>query len=262
MSQGKVISTQPPMAGQPGPGYPGQVMAVAAPPAIPGCPVGLEYLAQLDQVLVNQQVEMMEVLTGIETKNRFQILNNQGQQIYFAQEESGLCHRICCGPQRGYVFHITDNLNQVVMRVRREFYCCRGCYICPCESCNYYNAIEDGQGNLLGYVSNLFFCCKPKFGIFDAQMQKVAEIRGGCCPIQCVCGCTGDRDFPVVESGTEAQWGTVSKVWPGALKDCFTKADNFRVAFPANMDPKKKALMLGSVFVIDMMIYEQQNNNN
>jgi len=31
-----------------------------APEAIPGCPAGLEYLTQIDQLLVNQQVELLE----------------------------------------------------------------------------------------------------------------------------------------------------------------------------------------------------------
>ena len=30
------------------------------PEAVPGCPPGLEYLTQIDQLLVNQQVELLE----------------------------------------------------------------------------------------------------------------------------------------------------------------------------------------------------------
>ena len=33
---------------------------MAAPQAIPGCPPGLEYLTQVDQLLVNQQIELLE----------------------------------------------------------------------------------------------------------------------------------------------------------------------------------------------------------
>lgn len=30
------------------------------PQPIPGCPIGLEYLSQLDQLLVHQQIELLE----------------------------------------------------------------------------------------------------------------------------------------------------------------------------------------------------------
>ena len=40
------------------------------------------------------------------------------------------------------------------------------------------------------------FCCSPRFGIFDASKNLIAEIRGPCCPCQTVC-CTADIDFPV-----------------------------------------------------------------
>ena len=48
-----------PMTGQPGGPAP-QVQWMARPQGMPGCPPGLEYLAQIDQLLVKQQVELLE----------------------------------------------------------------------------------------------------------------------------------------------------------------------------------------------------------
>lgn len=44
--------------GAPGGQQPQQWMA--RPEAIPGCPPGLEYLTQIDQLLVHQQIELLE----------------------------------------------------------------------------------------------------------------------------------------------------------------------------------------------------------
>ena len=45
---------------QPGPGRARQVQWMNRPAGVPGCPPGLEYLTQINQLLVHQQIEMME----------------------------------------------------------------------------------------------------------------------------------------------------------------------------------------------------------
>lgn len=247
---------------QPQPGQPGQpVTWMQPPPPPPGCPPGMEYLCHLDQILVKQETSLLEVLTGWEVKNKFRLLNSVGQQVYYAMEESETCNRICCGPQRGFVYHITDNMQQEVFRIRRDFECCTGANCCPCESCFYFAQIEDRNGTVLGHVSNLHWCCKPLFGIWDANKSLMAEVRGPCCPCQNVC-CTADIEMPIFDVKSNTEIGKISKQWPGLLKEMFTDSDNFRVTFPADMDVKTKALMIGAVFIVDMMLYEQKQNNN
>ncbi len=48
----------------------GAEQMMPAPPRIPNCPDGLEYLAQLGQLLIKQKVEMFEAFTGFETVNK------------------------------------------------------------------------------------------------------------------------------------------------------------------------------------------------
>ncbi|RUS70524.1 hypothetical protein EGW08_021712, partial [Elysia chlorotica] len=83
--------------------FPGQMSNV---------PSGLEYLAVVDQLIIKQEVSMFEVLAGFEAKNKYRVLNSMNQQAYWAFEESDFCHRICCGPERGFIMHITDNSQQ------------------------------------------------------------------------------------------------------------------------------------------------------
>lgn len=52
-----------------------------APPSVPNCPPGLEYLSTVDQLLVKQKVELLEVFTGFETNNKYIIKNSLGQNV-------------------------------------------------------------------------------------------------------------------------------------------------------------------------------------
>lgn len=51
-----------------------------------GAPPGLEYLTQVDQLLVKQKVEMLEAFVGFETANKYTIKNSMGQKIYYSKE--------------------------------------------------------------------------------------------------------------------------------------------------------------------------------
>jgi len=248
----------PPPGPQPGPQW------MPPPPSeysTTGCPPGLEYLTQLESVNVEQSVDILEIITGFDVQNRFKINNNLNQRVYFAQESSSTLMRLCCGPNRGFTYRVTDNNQLEVFRVVRPFECGKGCYCCPMESCRYFATVEDKNGVCLGHISNLQFCMSPTFGLYDANRELICEIRGPCCPIQNVC-CKDDIDFPVIELSSGSQNGTISKVWGGFLKEMYTKADNYRVTFPVDLDVKKKAVMISAALIMDMMIFERSKNNH
>ncbi|XP_038076557.1 phospholipid scramblase 2-like isoform X1 [Patiria miniata] len=256
-----------PIMGQPGvpgalPGQPAPTQWMPAPQSIPGCPPGLEYLTQIDQLLVHQQVELFEVFTNWETSNRYQVKNSVGQQIYFAHEESDVCQRQCCGPQRGFTMHITDNMQQEVIRVSREFKCCAGCCWCAnVDCCGFEVAVEAPVGQVVGYVRQAQSGWSPHYDILNANREPVLKIRGPCCVCQGAC-CTWDQNFNVMSTDLANEVGKVSKQWSGFVKEIYTNADNFGVSFPTDLDVKVKATLLGAVFLIDFMFFEQPKNNN
>ena len=100
------------------------------------CPVGLEYLLHVDRLSIKQQTEIMEVFTGIETANKYQVkinlseigsssikpsilppngfhkvLNAKGEQVFFAAEMRGgvcgACARQLCGSLRNFEMTLT-----------------------------------------------------------------------------------------------------------------------------------------------------------
>jgi len=227
----------------------------------PGCPPGLEYLTQLDQVLVHQQVELFEALTNIETNNRYMIKNSLGQQCYYAYEETDLCMRICCGPRRGFQFHIVDNLGNPVMRLTREFKCCAGCCWCAdADCCGFEVEVESPPGNVIGKIRQRTSFWIPHFDIRNEASETMLKIKGPCCVCSGPC-CTCDFPFEILSTSGDDTIGAITKQYSGFVKECVTKANNFSVTFPKDLDVKMKALMLGATFLIDMMFFEIKKDN-
>lgn len=252
---------QPPTQyGQP-PGPPGQQVQMAPMAAsMPGVPPGLEYLTQVNQLIIKQIIELLEVFTGWETNNKYRVFNTMGQQVYYAGEETDLCMRLCCGPGRGFTIHITDNYGKEVISVKREFKCCAGCCWCAnADCCAFELQVEAPPGQVIGYVRQEQSGWKPHYSIRDANHEKVASITGPCCV--CNAPCCGDVEFPVMSADGLTEIGKVSKQWTGAVSEYFTDADTFSVSFPQDMDVKMKATLFGAVFLIDFMYFEHNNNN-
>jgi len=228
---------------------------------IPNCPPGLEYLTLLDQIVIKQQVELLEVLTGFETRNRYRMLNSMGQQCYFAKEDSACCHRQCCGGGRGFKMRITDNANQEVLLIDRPFKCCAGCcWFANTDCCSMELTIFDSQGQTCGHVRQQRSGCVPHYLLFDANMQELGRIRGICSRM--CCPCCRDVPFPITTPDENVEIGEITKQWTGVVKEIFTDADTFCVTFPMDMDVRAKAVFVGAAFLIDFMYFENNNNNN
>lgn len=52
------------------------------------------------------------------------------------------------------------------------------------------------------------------------------------------------------------QLGKISKQYTDYIQENYTKADNFSISFPMDLDVKVKATLLGAVFLIDFMYFE------
>lgn len=239
-----------------------QMQFMPRPEGIPGVPPGLEYLTQISQLLVHQQVELLEILSGWEGENKYQIKNTLGQQVYFAAEESGGCERQCCGSSRGFIMHITDNLGQEVLRVTRDFKCCAGWNCCACsECCAFEIRVEAPVGQVIGYSAQLQSCTRPRYSIMDAGHQEILYVEGPLCVCQGIC-CTWDQEFRIMAQDRNQEIGKIAKQWTGIVREMTTDADNFSISFPVDLDVRIKAVLLGLLFLIDFMHFEQKQNKN
>ena len=53
--------------------------------------------------------------------------------------------------------------------------------------------------------------------------------------------------------------GKITKKWSGGMKEVFTDADNFAVQFPSGATEAQKAALLGAVFLIDFVHFENRD---
>ncbi|XP_055689660.1 phospholipid scramblase 1 isoform X2 [Lutzomyia longipalpis] len=224
---------------------------MSSPPRAPNCPPGLEYLTQIDQLLVHQKVELLEAFTGFETNNKFTIKNSMGQKVYWAAEDTDCCTRNCCGPMRPFDMKILDIYKNQVMHLYRPLRCQSCCFPCCLQTME----ISAPPGNIIGTIEQEWSIFTPQFSLKDQTGETVLRIEGPFCTFS-ICG---DVEFKVLTLDGQ-QVGKISKQWSGLAREMFTDADHFGINFPMDLDVRMKAVLVGACFLIDIMFFEKSGN--
>ncbi|KAK5983444.1 Phospholipid scramblase, partial [Trichostrongylus colubriformis] len=193
---------------------------------IQGVPPGLEYLTMIDRIVVHQLIELREIVLNYQTRNKYVLLNANGEQVYYAFEESSLCMRCWCDMHRSFTMHIVDNFGKEVLRVTRPFKCCGGgCYGCfACiDCCTYECSVEAPPGNVIGSVVQRQACCASSFDVKNEGDQIILSIDGP------FIACGRNVEFPI-RTPSGASVGDITKKWRGLLRELVTNADTFSVS--------------------------------
>jgi uncharacterized protein YxjI len=216
------------------------------------CPPGLEYLTMIDQLLVHQKVELLEALTGFETKNKYTVKNSLGQKVYYAVEDSDCLTRNCCGPIRPFDMNILDNYKNEVIHLHRPLACDSCCFPCCLQSIE----VSAPPGTVVGTVEQEWSIFCPSYAIKNPSGETVLRIEGPFCTFS-ICG---DVEFKIMSADGNTQVGRISKQWSGLIREMFTDTDYFGITFPMDLDVRMKAVMLGACFLIDAMFFEKSRN--
>lgn len=199
----------------------------------------MELLHNLDTVVIKQQKELGEILTGFETRNRYKVLSKNGSELYSATEEggSGLA-RLILKNLRPFEIVLRNRAGGEELRIRRPFRF-------------YFHELEvlDNKGVSLGTIRREFRLLRREYSVFDTRGNRTYSLFG---PL------LKPWTFQILERNQEL--GKITKKWSGLLKEGFTDADNFAVEFPVNWEKERKALFLGAVFLIDFIHFENKNS--
>jgi hypothetical protein len=206
-----------------------------------GLELALERLAAADALFIKQQVERLEAFTGWETPNQYAISDSMNNVLFYAAEKSDsfaeLLSRLFLKAARPFTIHVVTPSGEPVVSLERPF---RFFF-------HEVNVIGP-RGEHLGTVEKQFTLLNRIYRVTDEKSGETFEIYG---PMW------RPWTFKIRRNGHEC--GMIKKKWSGALKEMFTDADSFGIEFPRDIDARRKAVLLGAVFLVDFVHFEDNN---
>ena len=106
-------------------------------------------------------------------------------------------------------------------------------------------SIADGAEIKVGTIVREFSIINKKFSVLDGRGKQIMSIHG---PLI--------RPWTFFVKRAEREIGKISKQWGGLLKEIYTDADTFGVKFNKDIDKNSKYILLGAVFLIDFLYFE------
>jgi len=218
-------------------------------------------LAQMAGMEIKQQVNVAELVTGCEAKNRYHIHNWDpnnphvpGPFCMLAREESAGFERICCKQNRHLALYVHEGQGEdaaVIMQIHKSF----GLAMLPC--CRPSVMIFDGQGNKVGSVDDPWHCCVMDQRVYDVNGNQIYGAAGSVCQVGICCPCLGAVEFDITDPVGNPTQAHISKVFNGCA-EMMAKVNNFRVTFPQNASAAQKMALLGCTMLIDFEYFEQK----
>ena len=202
-------------------------------------------LESYPSVTVQQQVEPLQVFTGIETNNRYRIVDPDGADILFAYEDSGFMARQFLGNHRPLSIKVVDPQGVVQLTGRRRFFW----FLSHLE-------LAGPDGAARGRVDRRFQMVGRRFDLSDGHGDSL-EIHG---PL------LRPNTFWLKRHGDDV--GKITKQWGGIGRELLTRADTFGVEFgpPAggglsaqpSMSESMRWAVLAAAIAIDLDFFEDR----
>ena len=197
----------------------------------------MEILESLNALAIQQKKEWGEIITDFETKNRYAVFSSIGEELFLAAEEdSPFLLRWFLKALRPFRMRVLDMQGESVLSLHRPFRF-------------YFHVVEifDNQGTLVGIIKRQFSILRRIYSVNDSSEQEIYRLVG---PL------FHPWTFKIYQDGREV--GHITKEWSGLLKETFTDADNFGITFPSDADTNQKSVLLGAVFLIDFVHFENR----
>ena len=233
----------------------------------------LTELGSCTAILIKQQPEFLEKMSGCETENRYMVFGNSPQGFKFlfkCKEKSSWFSRMYCPSNiREFDMQITHVATEAeLMGFSKTFAhaykpCTCNC-LCLCRPEINVTLTEGNQ--FLGKIVHACSVCDPVFHVYDSSNALKYIVTASCC--QCgllfgktICGKLSEVEFSILEPSNENPVGSVvRKVADNA--ELVTDADSYELIFPVNATQIDKMLLTALGLMIDYQYFEVDANED
>ena len=219
-------------------------------PANSGPVILEEVFSTLDSVMLRQEVENLEVLTGFDVNKKFMAQNvggdrepgNLGEEEMDGAEEALGCCRTGCGDCRPNGISITNVNNQQILSLQRYLRFQNCCFPCCLQKLHVYGPSKE----MLGSVHQEWSFLRPHLLVRGRDGRRQFRITGN--RVHC-----GELEFEIY-STSSVPVDNRGKMVGSILMESSEKSG---IKFDINLTAEEKALLFGSLFLVDYMYFQE-----
>lgn len=195
-------------------------------------------LTRYESVRIKQRVEPLEMFTGFESRNSYDLHDPSGNVIAHAAESTSGMQRLFLGSGRFESVELRNTSGDPILKLKER-------WSFPFST----HAISTGDGQPWFQIKQRFAILKRKFSIWGDGNPDMS-IRG-----------PRFRPWTFWVDEGNTQVGKITKRFSGIGTEMFTDADNFDIEFlapVAHQEQRMRMLVMG--FVIDLKFFENKGN--
>jgi uncharacterized protein YxjI len=212
---------------------------------VPTSSAAIAPFTKTQRLSVRQRKNWLEIITSFDARNKYVVYNELGEPVFNVQEQGSgfgsFMKRLLLQWMRPFTSQVDDlTTGGTAMLTLRK----------PFRFIFHRLEVRDASGTLLGAIQRKWTWIRRKYIIEGPDGREVATLFG---PI------LKPWTFQIQLPGSTQEVGLIQKKWSGLLKEMFSEADNFWVAYEAVEDPQLRALLFAATVLIDIVHFEQKN---
>lgn len=198
-----------------------------------------------NQFIIKQHKELLEILSGFETKNKYLIMDEHKTQLGFiAEQGSGfmrIMKRFFLRSHRPFDISIFDNDGVKALDLHRKFF-----WI-------FSDLFIEIEGQKIGSIHRRFSLLQKKYSIIDSSANEIFQIKS---PIWRL------WTFPILNKQGQSV-GVITKKWQGFLSEVFTDSDAFVIKLDStDLTIEQKTLLFAAGISIDFDFFENNQGTS